>query len=379
MSRIPILAATLFVLSLGAPSGPMGDAAAQTTPEDSLREPLRRELEHLLSLRAELAIRAQRADSIRREARRAAHTASLDTFDLGPFRLAAEPSQRDFVQGIFEDAWAEAGTAFRGSEDLLEARTFVVRIGPHAREQAAGTSDDSTVEVVSVSGLPKEAYRGMAFSAVATALGERLPEEVLEWVGPEPLLRKETLPWTARELVTAPSTVARRCYRGELDACRSVLGLVPNDEGWAGWYTPDERRRLVEKGPRPDFDSRAAALWDQCVDLGVPGACDLLLGDRRPTPPLGESNRAALVTVALRMGGEGAAHRLLAPGTIPVEDRLARVAGVTPDSLIAAWRSELLEAEPSAWAGLGRTPAAAAVWLLLFAFLAARSTRWRLG
>jgi len=377
--RNGFLGAVVFALSSWAIPRPMGSVAAQTTEGDSLQEALGSRLEHLLAVRADLARRRVRTDSILRAAGRAKDTAPLDTFEVGPLRLVTEASQRGFAEKMFQEAWAEAGPAFQGSEDLLEPWTWVIRIGRDARERTAAKAGGFTVEVVSSPGLPKELYSGMAFRAIGGVLEELLPPEVVEWVGPKPLAASETLPWAARELVTTPSTAARRCYRGELDSCRSALGLVPEEKGWEAWYTREERRGLIEREGRPRFSADGAGLWDQCVEARAGEACDLLLEGRPPTPPLANGNRAALLTVALRMGGDGAARRLLAPEAMAMEDRLSRVAGVPGDSVLAEWRREVLSAAPSVWAGVGLTPVGALVWFVLFAFLAARSTRWRLG
>src|SRR5438132_518515 len=95
--------------------------------------------------------------------------------------------------------------------------------------------------------------------------------------------------------------------------------------------------------------------------------------------PLTYDARAALVHVALRLGGREAYHRLVAtPGT-PIADRLAAAAGVSVDSVVALWRSEILTARPAPVTVPPWGPWAALGWTAVFAVCALRSSRWRVS
>jgi hypothetical protein len=105
----------------------------------------------------------------------------------------------------------------------------------------------------------------------------------------------------------------------------------------------------------------------------------VFLRDKEPLIPLSPEARASFLGQALRTGGAGAFLRLRAADGEPLLDRLVAAAGVPQDSLLAAWRSAVLAARPSARAGLIRSPLSVLFWLVLLGALAVRSTRWRLG
>jgi hypothetical protein len=108
-------------------------------------------------------------------------------------------------------------------------------------------------------------------------------------------------------------------------------------------------------------------------------ACDVLLRDREPLIPLSPEARASFLGQALWTGGPGAFQRLRAAEKEPLLDRMVAAAEVPRDSLLAAWRSAVLAARPSASAGLVRSPLSVFFWVVLLGALAVRSTRWRLG
>jgi hypothetical protein len=244
---------------------------------------------------------------------------------------------------------------------------------------------DSVALVESRPQYPMSLFLETARARVGGALGAWLPQDIMKWTGQRPrFLSSANLEWVARELATTPSVAVRQCYQGELDGCRRALGLTGEGEHWDLWYSAPERRELVRSGfsnraGPPSSDPRDLALWHGCVELQDMRDCDLFLADRKPRAPLTASSRESLLALSLRMGGAGSFERLRLAPPGPLEERLARAAGVPPDSLLASWRREALQAQPSAWAGLAKTPVAALFWFLLFGILAARSTRWRLG
>ena len=348
------------------------------TPRDSLKEAAGASMERLLPVWRELSGRARTADSLRRERTRAEKQVPVDTFQVGPFHLVAGPRQRGMVEDLISEIWEELGPPFFGSELLLEPWTFLVRRswsgeGMHLR-------GDSLVSITSRRQYPMSLLRSTAYSRIGRVLHYGLPDKIRDWTGPQSLsFSGESNEWVARELATAPSVAVRRCYRGDLDWCRRALGLADEEGSWDLWYTPPERRWVVSTVRQPTSDPRRAALWEGCVEFGELAACDLFLDDRDPEFPLSRTARMSLLAFSLQRGREGSFQELRRAGPASVEERLASAAGLPSDTLLASWRREVLGAQPSAWAGLARTPVVALLWFIFFGALAARSTRWRLG
>jgi hypothetical protein len=84
-----------------------------------------------------------------------------------------------------------------------------------------------------------------------------------------------------------------------------------------------------------------------------------------------------LIGLALERGGDGAWARLLEDPDMPPEEALVYAAGVPLVELVSEWRAWVVSNRPQVYAGLTGTSALALLWILLFAALAARSTRWR--
>jgi hypothetical protein len=107
-------------------------------------------------------------------------------------------------------------------------------------------------------------------------------------------------------------------------------------------------------------------------------ACDaLLLFDLERWAPLPGHMRASLVGLALERGGEGAWTRLVENPSMPAEEALARAAGVPLEELVAEWRDWIVTNRPEVYAGTAGKSALALLWIVVFATLATRSTRWR--
>lgn len=357
---------------------PSSRVSAQS-PGDTLVQRVETELERLIPLRRELGVRSRQADSIHDARIQKSALVKLDTFQVGPFRVAAQGDQRKLATGLFSRLWSDIAPSFQGAEGLFGPWTFVVQYGRDRARIGPALLGDSAIRVVTGGRIPRSVLEGMAYVAGGKAVSRTLPEETNGWLGGRVLAPSESMSWIARELVVTPSRSVRGCYRGDLEECKAALDLRGEEGTWATWYTPEERRAVVARMGRPGSDPQMAALWDGCTELAQHRACDVFLSDKPAIPPLTTYTRTSVLRVALRMGGEGAAWRLMDSIPGPVQERLARVASAPIDSVVATWRREILGAMPSAWAGMGRTPATALFWLLLFGLLALRSTRWRLG
>src|SRR5436309_1922249 len=153
-------------------------------------------------------------------------------------------------------------------------------------------------------------------------------------------------------------------------------------------YDPDTT------SPKPTLRGAIQVPWDQDVTslamilvtnvpIGQPdAACTELLRSLPPgvrPRPLTYDARAALVHIALRLGGREAYHRLIATPALPIPQRLAGAAGVSVDSLVSLWRAEILAARPAPVTVPPWGPWVALGWTAVFAVCALRSSRWRVS
>src|SRR3989441_547935 len=118
------------------------------------------------------------------------------------------------------------------------------------------------------------------------------------------------------QLVTAPSQAARSCFLGVMSDCRNALALGESPDPLQQWYpSTGERRALVlgsfaEYFNYSDHGARKPAL--QSCRAGSDAACSELLQSLPAgvlPRPLTYDARAALVHIALRLGGREAYHR----------------------------------------------------------------------
>jgi hypothetical protein len=115
-----------------------------------------------------------------------------------------------------------------------------------------------------------------------------------------------------------------------------------------------------------------------CLELTTPDACDRFIGQSDGAfSPIPVYLRETVVAHALEIGGSGAWNRLLEDPDMPTGQALAHAAGVPLEELVAEWQAWVLSNRPEAHADLGGSSALALFWVLFFAAVAARSTRWR--
>jgi hypothetical protein len=163
------------------------------------------------------------------------------------------------------------------------------------------------------------------------------------------------------------------------------MGIPAGEGGWREWYTPEERRLLVDSGWGDALMREARSLTSAdlmlhgCLVLGSDSACIHFLEEMPGRIPLGTWSRASMVAEALTQGGEGAFSRLIEDPDLSIKDRLALAAGMPADTLAARWRERTISARPQVHAGLLLSPIPLLFWLLLLLYFATRSTHWRLG
>src|SRR5438093_1612454 len=191
----------------------------------------------------------------------------------------------------------------------------------------------------------------------------------------------DTISVGALRIVTNPSPARLREAAARawpvIDDGRNALALGESPDPLQQWYpSAGERRALVFRSFAEYFgysDHGARKPTLQLCGAGSDSACTELLRSLPPgvlPRPLTYDAHAALVHIALRLGGREAYHRLVATPGAPIADRLAGAAGVSVDSLVAQWRSEILTARPTPVTLPPWGPRAALGWTAVFAVCA---------
>lgn len=333
-----------------------------------------------------------RADSLAREWRqatvvadavdsveRARALAGRDTIRVGALTIVADPSPLPLREAAGR-AWPVIDSLYGSEAQQLEQRPYlIVPVDP-----------DTTVE------------RPRIHSGIAITWDEDAAPLALLLLSNVPIARPDTawrswlggavLPMIHAaqrragvyvELVTAPSQAARRCFLGDLSACRDALDLAGDANRLQRWYpSAPERRALVLRLFSGFFFNRASQEALEACRQGHDAPCLHLLGTLAPGElprPLPYDARATLVDLALRVGGREAYHRLVASAGAPINDRLAAAAGVRVDSLVARWRAEIVGSRPVPVTLPPWGPWIAVGWIGVFTACGLRSSRWRIS
>lgn len=311
--------------------------------------------------------------------RRTTLPATMERAEAGALVVIADPSRLP-LRDATADAWRILddfyGTAARFASD----RPVVLRV---SKALPLPPNDGVGLRILDDMKRPD-----LALAIARAATVPRGDRALIDWLGMTPLPGVESAP--ARrvvyvELVTAPVLVARTCFEGDLAACRDALELNAREGAVRRWWTPAMRRRLVTENyaawlqrNRPAMRALATA----CVQGGADSACTRILEDADPRTlprPLSPSARALLIDIIREQGGRDAYERLVADSATAIPERLAAIAGVPLDSLVAEWRGAVMAARPRSVTVPWWTAFAAFVWLGVFATCALRSSRWRLG
>lgn len=349
-------------------------AAAQQSDEELVAR-----IEALIPL-VERARDEARVAVIEREerARRFAESqGALDTLRLHDMTIIAPTEDVDLARELFEEVWTEH---FR----LIESRTlrrwvFTFQTGGETREIFVA-SDARPRHITLDWWQSRRDAVAIITSAVAHAISRDISDtRVGLWVSDDPL-RAIDPGRVYRNMATTPSQSVRRCLEGVTQSCLASFDLGAGDPSIATWYAPEERRNLIVSGNFRPGPREEPAQYSACKDDRAYEACDaLLLAKNRSWAPLPGPVRAALLGFALDRGGEGAWARLVEKRNDPVEEALAYSAGVDLDALIVEWHRWIVDNRPETYSAIGTKSVLAALWILFFAALAMRSTRWRLG
>lgn len=376
MSRMTPLGAALALtasMAMGAPS-----VQAQQTEEQLVAR-----IDSLLPLFDAARQEADAAMARQAEALRQANPATLDTTQVGPLTIVSFPHQADEAAEMYGRIWEDEYAPFVNHSAALDSTHFtfqwavrpeaILMEGHHYRSEQRAWRGKAHLE-------------GLIRASITRAISVDLQRtEILAWV--HDIVRKpDNYGWVYRTLATTPATVSRACLDGEAGACWSALAIDPDPEEFLEWYSPEERRALVQTSYR-GWRREEQPMFYACLDEGILEQCDAILTrnsespyyDRRWFAPLGDDARVTMLWFAVHMGGEGAWDRLVEDPGMSVAEALRYASGATTDELEAAWRAEVLAHRPDAHAGLDTTKWTALFWILLCGALAMRSTRWRLA
>jgi hypothetical protein len=397
----------LIAMTFGAVAG----LTAQSAPTAGTdREALRARIEQLVPLVQEANVRAAAADVRLRTAPVPSETIAQRTIYVGPLMIVARSEQADEARALFEEAWADYAPLFGSSSEYLAYAVFTYHRGageppaaPNFRNQAF------EFDFLTTRRAREESIR----SALATGLSNALPAEVTAWVesAPIPIATDGNRARVYRDLTLAPSPTARACLTGSESECWSGMGAPAEGvDPLAAWYSPYDQRMRVQRAV--SVGSQSESLRGLCMSGSEP-ACSEWLTTFLPwsaIPPVPRSARASLVEFALRRGGTGALERMndefgsfqsrsakamgrwgrpIGPNVREaavdsgrrLRGALEAASGTDAATLMREWQASIRgysrAADPVRPSGSSRTVTIA--WMLLFAGLATRSTRWRLG
>lgn len=397
-ARAVLVAAAAFFLGWGAAAGQSLPAAAEERGEEQavLREGLRDLVARLLAAEA----RARRADSIA-FVRIERPGAAAEAVRVGPLRILAAPEQAAEAAELFGGEWRRFEPLFGDRLDAVRQVTFTFQHGTSDAPKAVGHVRPVDLGVFASRAAASETIRG----SLGSTLLEALPTQIAGWVGGLALEPPSAggLARVRRDLLLSPSPSARACVDGGAAECWKAMGVIaPGADPIAEWYPPEERVLLVVResaSRRWEVTPTAAACAEHDLE-----ACSAWLSDRLATGqlvPASTQARASLLWFALERGGTGAVGRMqdaidsrsrthsdwrspetdVAAAGERVRTMLEAAAGTDAIPLMEAWQASLrasaADADPIQ--PRGRTRNAALLWIFLFAGLAARSTRWRLG
>lgn len=284
----------------------------------------------------------------------------LDTVTVRGVRVVAPAD--DTARGRIDvDEWM--ARAVRGIEDrigplppLPDTPTIKVDLRPVTVSMAA---DTGWIRLFGPS--PFFSTERLA-GAVDRALTSRLPEPVRDWLaGP---LAAPSRPYPAStaysELAWSPLWLERACLGGDERACAVALGLEPLDTlDLATEHREQLRAAYATARPPQQLSGGRVAV------LSTEARRNFLQHIVRTRPD----------ALAVLLSPEWTARD--AAGSADVKALLEAAAGTRMEVILEGWVEELRAARG------GRLPArvvaSSLIWILLFAGLATRSTRWRAG
>ncbi len=360
---------------------PVGALAAQTAADRLQRQDqaiaeLTRRRDSLGQLYEAAQALVQLQDSL-------AHAASvgrLDTIAVGALRIITNGDQGEWRTAA-EQYWPTVDSLYGDAAGALAQRPALIQmIAPDSATRW------SRVQPWGLT-VPTDRTARERFNILRATISMASPDSALrDWLPGGVQVPFVSLTEMAGDayvaLVTAASSVAHRCYLGEVEACRLALMLDLGPETMVRAFpAPEERRAAVVRLENMfTYQSRLKPAYYACVAGSDTTCVDLLrsLPPRAALSTLDPAARQFLVQLALRMGGRGAYHRLIQDSTASIAARLAAAAAVPVDTLVAHWRGAVIAGRPAP-VSLPVTEAAISLgWVVLLGLCCLRSSRWRL-
>jgi hypothetical protein len=318
---------------------------------------------------------AKAADVVRNEEARRLLTARIDTFQVGPFFVAAPVGQAGLARRYFERAWARYAAVLGTEQTAIDGHVFIFG----RNEQLVGLDGWGSTRV-NTRFMSTDRDRAIG-RILGDVMASDLPDDLQAWVGRFLISTDVTgeLALAYRSLVTTQSVAVTDCYDDALDRCWDAMGLGNQDEWAAEWYTASERRSFVRR-LRPSSDPRIEGARASCLDAQTDDACTALLVDRGAAAsiPLPPGARMTLLAHALSLGGPEGYVRLGTSTEASIKNRLLQASGVSADSLISSWRAATFQARPDVHRDTKMIRWSSLFWLVVLAGFSTRSTRWRL-
>lgn len=269
---------------------------------------------------------------------------SLDAYgSVVRFRRAAfEPSQRDRLLRAFDATAAELRASFgdRGPE-LLAGDAWAVSVASEQLRRGRSAFTLDLLDASAGSRLRTTLVTPISVEQVGDFLRARATSKLMfssprfgRWLGSSLSLapRARVDYFAYRQLALSGSSVARRCARGVVADCATVLD-------------PSQRAR-----------------WYDAGDAGA-----------RDRNPVAGTVRESLIAFASQRNPDATLQALRAPddGARPV-DALARAVNLSPDEFLAAWLQDVRSAGEARVRPGALATVAAFGWTLLFGFVATR-------
>lgn len=323
-------------------------------------------------------------ENVRRAKANVLHAVPLDTIREGALFVLVERADRDLVATATARAAGMLDRAYGSAAARLAMDPIVIRRMPARR------ADGDTAQLLAISGANGmlRPFEGETVSAVAGQLAftganrlrAMMDADLHRWLGSYRTSsgRPSTFVAAFEELATSASPLGRRCLVGDTAACVEALAMREPDDALWRWYDAPYRREFI-RGKRWTFRPVAPDRYDTCIG-GDDAACDAILqsGTRvNVEPPVKTAARHSFVALALELGGRDAFARLIDSPGRPMDERVSIAAGVPVDSLAAVWHARITSAAPHRAGFPALTAATSLAWILFFAFLSSRSTRWR--
>ncbi|HEX7939917.1 MAG TPA: hypothetical protein VF483_13095 [Gemmatimonadaceae bacterium] len=356
-------------------AGASGLAAQRAPSSEEFREQER--LVDTLVARWRSAAQALRAydDSVDRI------SATRDTVRVGSLRILVEPSLRERAEAAATFASPRIDSLAGAAAKLLETRVLVLHyLKDHGQDTIvlAARSPNQNQEFLQIWGTFTDSTLGQAvYHNAQQLLSLSVDQQLKNWLIAE--LIPDTLPTTAwlgarLAVLSSPASIARRCYDGDLEACKVSLKLVSNGDPVMTWFDAASRRRFVTSLRVVSGPNRELA--EACVGGSDTACINYMRRLEHLSDPIPPHVRTTLAAMAMQMGGRAGYERMLLATGTPL-DRLAVAAGVPADSVLRAWVAKVRDSRLPSQDMTPGIAAASMGWILLCGLLSLRSTRWR--